>query len=76
VPEVWKNLFYALCGETLSTNPKYSPLINGITISPKKNFCIIKVWLKNLTMQDPKNLIDIPNLSRNGVAFNQHKPEF
>jgi len=76
VPEVWKTLFYALCGETLSTNPRYNHLINGITISPKKNFCILKVWLRDLSMQDPKILIEIPNLSRNGVAFNPHKPEF
>jgi hypothetical protein len=76
VPEVWKILFYALCGETLSTNPKYSPLINGITVSPKKSFCIIKIWLIDLSMQDGGVIIDIPNLTKNGVAFKQHKPEF
>ena len=76
VPEVWKTLFYALCGETLSTNPKYSPLINGITVSPKKSFCIIKIWLIDLSMQDGDVIMDIPNLTKNGVAFKAHKPEF
>ena len=76
VPEVWKTLFYALCGETLSTNPKYSPLINGITVSPKKSFCIIKIWLIDLSMQDGSVIMDIPNLTKNGVAFKAHKPEF
>lgn len=76
VPEVWKTLFYALCGETLSKNPKHSPLINGITVSPKKSFCIVKIWLIDLSMQDGGAIIDIPNLTKNGVAFKAHKPEF
>ena len=76
VPEVWKSLFYALCGETLSSNPKYSPLINGITVSPKKSFCIIKIWMVDMSMQDGGVIIDIPNLTTHGVAFKAHKPEF
>ena len=76
VPAVWKSLFYALCGETLSTETKYNPLFNGITISPKKNFCIIKVWLANCSAQDPNILIPIPNLSKQGCLFKQHAPEF
>lgn len=76
VPDVWKTLFYALCGETLSTDPKYSKLINGITISPKKNFCIIKIWLTDYSLQDGSVILDIPNLTRQGVAFKKHAPEF
>jgi len=76
VSPVWKSLFYALCGETLSTEPKYSPIINGITISPKKNFCIIKVWLENCSMQDPNILIPIMNLPKQGCIFKKHAPEF
>lgn len=76
VPDVWKTLFYALCGETLSTNPRYSPLINGITVSPKKSFCIVKIWLTDLSMQDADVIIDVPNLTKHGVAFKSHKPEF
>jgi translation initiation factor 4E len=76
VPEVWKIMFYALCGESLCKNPKYSHLINGITVSPKKSFCIIKIWLKDLSMQDGNQIIDIPKLTKNGVSFQPHKPEF
>jgi hypothetical protein len=76
VPEVWKTMFYALCGETLSSNPKYSHLINGITVSPKKSFCIIKIWMTDMSMQDGSVIIDIPNLTKHGVAFKAHKPEF
>jgi hypothetical protein len=76
VPLVWKTLFYSLCGETLCVDKKLSPLFNGITISPKKNFCIVKIWLENCTLQDPSILIQIPNLSKQGCLFKKHEPEF
>jgi len=76
VISVWKSLFYAMCGETLCVNKKDNLLVNGITISPKKNFCIIKIWLKNHTIQDPNILISIPNLSKQGCLFKKHEPEF
>jgi hypothetical protein len=76
VHSVWKTLFYTLCGETLSSDKKYNHLINGITISPKKNFCIIKIWLENCSVQDPNILIPIPNLSKQGCLFKKHEPEF
>ena len=49
VTNSWKNLSYVLLGETL-TESKLSKYINGITISPKKNFCIIKIWLSNCSL--------------------------
>ena len=76
VPEVWKTMFYALCGETLCTEPKYNHLINGITVSPKKNFCIIKIWLIDYSLQDGGVILNIPNLTKQGVAFKKHAPEF
>jgi hypothetical protein len=76
VSDVWKHLFYSLCGETLCINKEYNKYINGITISPKKSFCIIKVWLKNCDIQDPNILIQIPNLSKQGCLFKKHAPEF
>jgi hypothetical protein len=74
--EVWKALFYAMCGETLCINRQHSKLINGITISPKRNFCIVKIWLENCTLQDPSVIIDIPNLQKQGCLFKKHAPEF
>jgi len=76
VPEVWKCLFYALCGETLCKDPKHNHLVTGITISPKKNFCIIKIWLTDYSLQDGAAIITIPNLEKQGVAFKKHAPEF
>lgn len=76
VVDVWKTLMYAMCGETLCVNPKYNPLINGITISPKKNFCIVKIWLKDCSVQDPNIIIPIFNLTKQGCLFKKHAPEF
>ncbi len=42
----WIDLSISLIGETLSSLPL---LINGISISPKKGFCIIKIWNKDST---------------------------
>lgn len=76
VVDVWKSLFYALCGETIFIDSKYSRLVNGITVSPKKNFCIVKIWMSDCSLQDPEMLVDIPNLSKQGCLFKKHEPEF
>jgi hypothetical protein len=74
--EVWKTLFYLMCGDSLCENPVNNKHINGITISPKKNFCIIKIWLDVSTLQDPNIIVQIPNLLKQGCLFKKHEPEF
>lgn len=76
VPIVWRELMMALSGETLAVDRKYSGFINGITISPKKNFCIIKIWLANCNLQDPNIITQISLLSKQGCLFKKHEPEF
>lgn len=76
VPELWKTLFYLLCGETLCVEQKHNKHINGITISPKKNFCIIKIWLDTSLYQDSNMIVQIPNLTKQGCLFKKHEPEF
>jgi len=65
-----------MCGDTLCVDKKYNSFINGITISPKKNFCIIKIWLENCSVQDPNIVVNIPNLMKQGCLFKKHEPEF
>jgi translation initiation factor 4E len=72
VVNIWKQMVYALCGGTLMVKKEHFQFVNGITISPKKNFCIIKIWLENLKLQNPDFVINIPNLSKNGVIFKSH----
>ena len=76
VNTAWKQLSYVTVGETISTNMNVIPIVNGITISPKKNFCIIKIWLSNTKLQDPNSIIAIPNLLKQGCLFKKHEPEF
>ena len=42
--QTWTNLVYKLVCENLMSTPKYTTNVNGITISPKRNFCIVKLW--------------------------------
>jgi hypothetical protein len=72
VDTVWKELFYAVCGETLFKNKAHNKNVTGITVSPKRNFCVIKVWMGGCSIQDPNTMIDITNLSKEGCLFKKH----
>jgi hypothetical protein len=72
----WRNLSYILIGETLSSNQKMLKLINGITISPKRSFCIVKIWMADCSIQSPSKLSVVPGLSTHGCLFKRHKPVF
>jgi len=74
VSSCWKNLSYVLLGETLAS-PDISKYINGITISPKKNFCIIKVWLSTCDYQSPDIITNIDGLPKYGCLFKKHLSE-
>ena len=76
VPSIWKRLSYVLTGETISNDNKLLRVVNGITISPKKSFCIIKIWTSNCIHQNPRVLTTIPGLSIQGCLIKKHKPEY
>ena len=70
----WKNLSYLLLGETL-TESKLSGYVNGITISPKKNFCIIKIWMSTCDYQNPDIISEIEGICKHGCLFKRHISE-
>ena len=76
VTSSWKQLSYTLIGETLTKDNNLRPTINGITISPKKNFCIIKIWLATCEFQNPAKILDIGGISSQGCLFKKHIPEY
>ena len=76
VPEVWKSVSYLLTGETLSQEKNFQDNITGITISPKKSFCILKIWMKNLEFQNPRVIKDVKGLQVGGCLFKKHKPNY
>ncbi len=54
--DYWQNLSVRLLGETLFKD-EYSEnwnVINGISTSPKRYFCVVKIWLKNNDFNDKK----------------------
>jgi len=76
VAQTWKQLSYSLVGETLTNDLKLRPNINGITISPKKNFCIIKIWLADCSFQNPEKIESVDGISSHGCLFKKWQPEY
>jgi len=77
VYSIWKELTYLLVGESLSTNKDFVKQITGITISPKKSFCIIKIWMSNCDFQNPETVTnEIKGLTTMGCLFKKHTPEY
>ena len=68
----WIDLSVALCGNTL-TKDNYLEKINGISISPKKTFCIIKIWNNDSNINDINIISQIKNLDNTQGIFRAHK---
>lgn len=52
-PEAWRVLMLRVAGETLTNSTPFNQAITGISISPKKGFCIIKVWMTSKQFSSP-----------------------
>ena len=71
--DVWFKLCGFTIGEYICENIQESGHINGISISPKKNFCIIKIWNNNNKKEDTKLLsskLDFLNMTE--VKYSSH----
>ena len=64
--DIWTTISIYLINENISKKD-----INGISISPKKNFCIIKIWTKN-NENDINTINKINNISYDGIIFKAH----
>ena len=71
VVSVWKNLSYKLIGNSL-LKPGTVNTISGITISPKRNFCIIKIWLQNCKHKDSSIITNIEHMTSQQCIFKKH----
>lgn len=74
--DVWKELVYLLCTNKLTVNPSHAVNVNGITISPKRNFCIIKIWMSDCSIQNATFISPLENLTKLGCIFKKHEPEY
>jgi hypothetical protein len=53
LPEFWEDLVIKMLGETIVKDANRLQswhCLNGISTSPKKHFCIIKLWLKDMAI--------------------------
>ena len=69
IRDTWRDVSYCLIGNTLSIDPSFQKDITGISISPKKNFCILKVWMTSCTHRDPTK---IKLIKPDGCIFKKH----
>jgi hypothetical protein len=77
VYEVWRDLAFVVMGGSISKSNNFVSNVTGITISPKKNFCIIKIWMSTCANQDPSIVTpDVKGLSSHGCLFKKHVPEY
>ena len=70
VVSIWRNLVYMLLGDTLMK--KNINNLTGISISPKKNFCIIKIWCSDCSNQNPLTINYFEGLTHEGCLFKKH----
>jgi len=73
----WNKLFLNLISENISLNETDFNEINGISIAPKKEFNIIKIWLRNDT-NEYKNLVKQiePNFKLDNALYKKHELEY
>ena len=71
--ETWKTLTTKLINESLLKNDDNHLLVNGLSISPKKTYSIIKLWIKGDTINDIKEINDIDVLKESTPIYKKHK---
>jgi translation initiation factor 4E len=77
VYNVWKELTYVIVGGTISKQSSFVNCVTGITISPKKSFCIIKIWMSDCNNQNPGLITsELKGLNPQGCLFKKHNPEY
>jgi hypothetical protein len=74
VVEVWEMLSMLLTGESLMRDKKNYSAVNGISITPKKFFCVIKIWIGNKNMlQNVKDEMNFPSNYKGEYQVRQNK---
>lgn len=77
VHKCWKDLTYVIVGDTVSKDDDFVAKVTGITISPKKNFCIVKIWMTDCSKQNAAVVTtDLKGLNNYGCLFKKHTPEY
>ena len=71
--KAWIELGIALISETINIDNEQFMSINGISISPKKNFSILKIWNGNKNDSDNKIINNnIPHMDISSAIYKPH----
>ena len=70
--DCWNKLLIALTTNNISKNDKFLNKVNGVTISPKKTFCIIKIWMESVQYQSVMMMENIDFMNVHGCIFKRH----
>lgn len=68
--EYWFQLGAKALGEVLAKNPSVAHSVCGVSMSPKRNFCILRVWVSNPTACAEAFHLETPHYSQ--VMFKPH----
>jgi hypothetical protein len=71
VKRCWSNSCYAAAGETLG-NETFSSKVTGVSVSPKKGFCVLKIWMTDSSHQ-AVSAITLKDLNPVGCIFKRHQ---
>lgn len=61
--DLWKKMSYMLIGNSMIDDDVILKNINGISISPKKNYCIFKIWINDVANFKESSIYDFINYS-------------
>ena len=68
----WNQLLITLTSNNISKNNKFLDKVTGVTISPKKTFCIIKIWMESTQYQSVMMMENIDFMNVHGCIFKRH----
>lgn len=68
----WNKLLINMVSNNISKNKEFLNSITGVTISPKKTFCIVKLWMDGVKFQSTILLNDSDYLNPRGCLFKRH----
>lgn len=75
-PSIWESLAKRMLGDTLAVSESESQAVNGLSISPKRGFCIIKIWTSDEMSigdgDDARSRFRLPDRYRGEVIYRRN----
>ena len=69
---VWRQILYHMIGGELVKDKQILDVINGISVSPKKTFCILKIWMSTSKYTNTNIFVPIKGVDYKGCLFKKH----